>query len=150
MVFASYPDAAALIGRLVLGALFLAHGWPKIKDVRKPIGFVKGTGWPEDQTPDEGRRVRIRSEDHGSAPSDPSGARTRKTFHIMCRGVRRRLRERPFEELGDVESADVLAVLRLRGVVEHDQAVRARGCDRVGSRLLDVAEAAVVHPLARP
>ena len=46
MVFASYPDAAALIGRLVLGALFLAHGWPKIKDVRKPIGFVKGTGWP--------------------------------------------------------------------------------------------------------
>src|SRR5437773_9541603 len=46
MVFASYPDAAALIGRLVLGGLFLAHGWPKIKDVRKPIGFVKGTGWP--------------------------------------------------------------------------------------------------------
>jgi len=26
--------------------LFLAHGWPKIKDMRKPIGFVKGTGWP--------------------------------------------------------------------------------------------------------
>src|SRR6266705_5745531 len=46
MVFASYSDAAALIGRVALGALFLAHGWPKIKDVKKPIGFVKGTGWP--------------------------------------------------------------------------------------------------------
>lgn len=46
MVFASYPDVAALIGRLALGALFIAHGWPKIKDVRKTIGFVKGTGWP--------------------------------------------------------------------------------------------------------
>jgi putative oxidoreductase len=46
MVFASYSDAAALIGRVALGALFLTHGWPKIKDVRKTIGFVKGTGWP--------------------------------------------------------------------------------------------------------
>jgi len=46
MVFASYLDAAALVGRVALGALFVAHGWPKIKDVRKPIGFVKGTGWP--------------------------------------------------------------------------------------------------------
>src|SRR6266581_3668276 len=46
MVFASYSDAAALIGRVALGALFLTHGWPKIKDIRKPIGFVKGTGWP--------------------------------------------------------------------------------------------------------
>src|SRR3989475_12424675 len=46
MVFTAYPDVAALIGRVALGALFLVHGWPKIKDVRKPIGFVKGTGWP--------------------------------------------------------------------------------------------------------
>ena len=46
MVFASYTDVAALVGRVALGALFLAHGWPKIKDVRKPVGFVKGTGWP--------------------------------------------------------------------------------------------------------
>ena len=46
MVFASYPDVAALIGRVALGALFVTHGWPKIKDIRKPIGFVKGTGWP--------------------------------------------------------------------------------------------------------
>src|SRR3989475_11124864 len=62
----------------------------------------------------------------------------------------RRLRERPLEEFRDVEPADVLAVLRLRGVVEHDQAIRARGGDRIGPRLLDVAQAAVVHPLARP
>src|SRR5207245_2167068 len=46
MVFTSYTDVAALVGRVALGALFLAHGWPKIKDVKKPIGFVKGTGWP--------------------------------------------------------------------------------------------------------
>ena len=46
MVFASYSVVAALIGRVALGALFLTHGWPKIQDIRKPIGFVKGTGWP--------------------------------------------------------------------------------------------------------
>ena len=46
MVFASYPDVAALVGRVALGALFVAHGWPKVKDLRKPVGFVKGTGWP--------------------------------------------------------------------------------------------------------
>lgn len=46
MILPSVPDAAALVGRIALGALFLAHGWPKIKDMRKPIAFVKGTGWP--------------------------------------------------------------------------------------------------------
>src|SRR6058998_361312 len=46
MLFPAFPDAAALIGRIALGALFLTHGWPKLKDIRKPIGFVKGTGWP--------------------------------------------------------------------------------------------------------
>jgi putative oxidoreductase len=46
MIFPSSTDAAALVGRLALGALFLAHGWPKIKDLKKPMGFVKGTGWP--------------------------------------------------------------------------------------------------------
>jgi len=45
MVFASYPDLAALVGRVALGALFVSHGWPKIKDITKPVGFVKGTGW---------------------------------------------------------------------------------------------------------
>jgi putative oxidoreductase len=39
-------DLAALVGRLALGAIFLAHGWPKIKDVKQPIAFVTGTGWP--------------------------------------------------------------------------------------------------------
>ncbi len=24
----------------------LTHGWPKIKDLNRPVGFVKGTGWP--------------------------------------------------------------------------------------------------------
>jgi putative oxidoreductase len=39
-------DLAALVGRLALGAIFLAHGWPKLKDVKQPIAFVTGTGWP--------------------------------------------------------------------------------------------------------
>ena len=40
------PDAAALVGRIALGALMLAHGIPKMKDLRKPMAFVAGTGWP--------------------------------------------------------------------------------------------------------
>jgi len=46
MLVPALPDAAALVGRIALGALFLTHGWPKIKDMRKPIAWVKGTGWP--------------------------------------------------------------------------------------------------------
>lgn len=46
MALPEFSDTAALVGRLALGAIFLAHGWPKIKDLSKPIGFVKGTGWP--------------------------------------------------------------------------------------------------------
>ena len=46
MILLTVPDAAALVGRLALAALFIAHGWPKVKDLSKPIGFVKGTGWP--------------------------------------------------------------------------------------------------------
>lgn len=47
MIFPASPDAAALVGRIALGALLLAgHGWPKLKDLRKPMAFVKGTGWP--------------------------------------------------------------------------------------------------------
>lgn len=46
MLLPAVPDLAALVGRLALGAIFIAHGWPKVKDMRKPIGFVKGTGWP--------------------------------------------------------------------------------------------------------
>src|SRR6266542_3935471 len=50
MIFPTVPDAAALVGRIALGALFLTHGWPKIKDMRKPIAWVKGTGWPAGAT----------------------------------------------------------------------------------------------------
>ena len=39
-------NVAAIVGRVALGLLFIAHGWPKVKDLKKPIGFVKGTGWP--------------------------------------------------------------------------------------------------------
>src|SRR6266545_2635623 len=40
------PDIASTIGRVALGALFIVHGWPKIKDPRRTIAFVKGTGFP--------------------------------------------------------------------------------------------------------
>jgi putative oxidoreductase len=40
------PDVASLVGRLVLGAIFIAHGWPKVKDLKKPVEWVKSTGWP--------------------------------------------------------------------------------------------------------
>ena len=46
MVLPVSADLAGLVGRLALGAIFLAHGWPKIKDIQKTIGWVKGTGWP--------------------------------------------------------------------------------------------------------
>ena len=39
-------NTAAIVGRVALGLLFIAHGWPKVKDLKKPVGFVKGTGWP--------------------------------------------------------------------------------------------------------
>ena len=40
------PDIASTIGRIALGALFIVHGWPKIKDPKSTIAFVKGTGFP--------------------------------------------------------------------------------------------------------
>lgn len=46
VLFPASTDLAALVARLALGALFLAHGWPKVKDMKQPIAFVKGTGWP--------------------------------------------------------------------------------------------------------
>src|SRR2546427_13146279 len=46
MVVPSYPDIAATVARIALGLLFLPHGWPKIKNVKATIAFVKGTGWP--------------------------------------------------------------------------------------------------------
>src|SRR5437879_686516 len=46
MLFPVYPELAALVGRVVLGAMFIAHGWPKVKDVSKTVAFVKRTGGP--------------------------------------------------------------------------------------------------------
>jgi putative oxidoreductase len=46
MLFPDFPNVAVLVGRVALGAIFIAHGWPKVKDLTKPVAFVKGTGWP--------------------------------------------------------------------------------------------------------
>ncbi len=46
MLLPSFPDFAATLARVALGALLLVHGWPKIKNPRAPIAWVKGTGWP--------------------------------------------------------------------------------------------------------
>src|SRR5437867_1851460 len=54
---------------------------------------------------------------------------------------------RPIEELCDVVPPDVLAVLRLGGVVQHDETIRTRGRDRIRVRLFDVAQATVVNLL---
>ena len=40
------PDLAATIARVALGALFLVHGVPKMRDLKKTMGFVRGTGFP--------------------------------------------------------------------------------------------------------
>lgn len=40
------PDAAATFARVLLGALFLVHGVPKIRDIRGTMNWVKGTGFP--------------------------------------------------------------------------------------------------------
>lgn len=42
----TYPDLAATLARIALGALFLVHGVPKMRDLKKTMGFVKGTGFP--------------------------------------------------------------------------------------------------------
>ena len=43
---ATAPDGAALVARLALGALFIVHGWPKVKDLKGTMAWVKGTGFP--------------------------------------------------------------------------------------------------------
>ena len=40
------PDVAATLARIALGALFLVHGVPKIRNPKQTIGFVKSTGFP--------------------------------------------------------------------------------------------------------
>ncbi len=49
MAFAPIPvnvDVAATFARVLLGALFLVHGLPKMKNLKGAIGFVEGTGFP--------------------------------------------------------------------------------------------------------
>ena len=46
MLLPSTPDAAATLARVVLGAMFLVHGVPKIKDMKQTMAWVKGTGFP--------------------------------------------------------------------------------------------------------
>lgn len=46
MSFPSYPDIGATVARLALALLLLPHGWPKIKNVKATVSWVKGTGWP--------------------------------------------------------------------------------------------------------
>lgn len=38
-------DVATLVLRLVIGVLFVLHGWPKIKNVKQTAAWVKSTGW---------------------------------------------------------------------------------------------------------
>ncbi len=45
-ILSSTPDAAATLARVALGAMFLVHGVPKIRDMRKTMGWVKSTGFP--------------------------------------------------------------------------------------------------------
>ncbi len=49
MAFVPIPvdaDVAATLARVLLGALFLVHGVPKMKHLKGTISFVKGTGFP--------------------------------------------------------------------------------------------------------
>ena len=43
--FLESTDLASLVLRLFIGALFVFHGWPKIKNPKQTAGWVKGTGW---------------------------------------------------------------------------------------------------------
>ena len=40
------PDVAATIARIALGALFLVHGVPKMRNLKGTAGWVKSTGFP--------------------------------------------------------------------------------------------------------
>lgn len=43
--FLGSTDLASLVLRLFVGALFIGHGWPKIKNPRQPAAWVASTGW---------------------------------------------------------------------------------------------------------
>lgn len=38
-------DLASLVLRLVVGILFLLHGWPKVKNLKASAAWIKSTGW---------------------------------------------------------------------------------------------------------
>ena len=38
-------DLASLVLRLFVGALFILHGWPKMKDLKGSAAWVRSTGW---------------------------------------------------------------------------------------------------------
>ncbi len=43
--FGTSADLASLILRLVVGALFIVHGWPKVKNLKGTADWIRGTGW---------------------------------------------------------------------------------------------------------
>lgn len=43
--FLGSTDLASLVLRLFIGALFIGHGWPKVKNPKQPAGWVASTGW---------------------------------------------------------------------------------------------------------
>src|SRR3990172_3552513 len=83
----------------------------------------------------------------GASRSSTSSSPTRST---ASRSVSAGASQRPLEDLRDVLPAEVLAVLRLRRVVEHDEAVRARRGDGLRPRRHGVGEPPVVHLLPDP
>ncbi len=43
--FLESTDVASLVLRLLIGGLFLVHGWPKIKNPKQTASWVASTGW---------------------------------------------------------------------------------------------------------
>jgi putative oxidoreductase len=43
--FLQSTDLASLFLRVIIGGLFIAHGWPKIKNPKQTAGWVASTGW---------------------------------------------------------------------------------------------------------
>lgn len=43
--FLESTDIASLVLRAFVGALFIGHGWPKIKNPKQTAGWVASTGW---------------------------------------------------------------------------------------------------------
>lgn len=43
--FLESADLASLVLRIVVGVLFVLHGWPKIKNPKQTASWVASTGW---------------------------------------------------------------------------------------------------------